>query len=230
MLPALPGASAPRPRAPVAPAVAFAAVLAGLLVTLPACGGTSTGGAPRTDRDLTGVVRRPPLEVGAVRLPDVSPEGAGGLMPMRARPDGLLVVYFGFTHCPDVCPTTLSDLGRALDRLDPSQRRRVRVAFVTVDPERDSARVMHAYLRHFVRGGHALRTEDPAQLAAAREAFRVTATRITYPGRDPDAYGFEHSAATYVVDAAGRVVLEWPFGTRPSDMETDLRTLLDRER
>jgi len=224
MMPAFPGSRAPLIRAPVA----LVAVLAAVLVTLPACGSTSTGGSRPADRGLTGVVRRPPLEVGAVRLPDVSSEGAGSLMAMRARPGGLLVVYFGFTHCPDVCPTTLSDLGRALDRLEPSQRRRVRVAFVTVDPERDSARVMHAYLRHFVQGGHALRTEDPAQLTAAREAFRVTATRITYPGQDPAAYGFEHSAATYVVDAAGRVILEWPFGTRPSDMEADLRALLQR--
>jgi protein SCO1/2 len=149
---------------------------------------------------------------------------------MRADPDGLLVVFFGFTHCPDVCPTTLSDIGRAQERLDRSERRRVQVAFVTIDPARDDARVMNAFLRHFTSGGHALRTDDPAQLERAKDAFRVTARRIAYPGGGPDEYGFEHTSTAYVVDDSGTVVVEWPFGTRPGDMAADLRLLLSRAR
>ncbi len=196
----------------------------GIAVALAACGGGSGTGSGT----LRGAVRHPPLRVGDVRLPDVSVEGSGRPMALRARTGGLLVVYFGFTHCPDVCPTTLSDLGRALERLEPAERRRVGVAFVTVDPERDDARVMNAYLRHFTDGGHALRTDDPALLETAKDAFGVTARRITYPGGDPDAYGFEHTATTYVVDDTGTVVVEWPFGTRPGDMAADLRLVLRR--
>jgi protein SCO1/2 len=199
----------------------------GLAIGVPvACGGDG----PRSPEALRGATRRPPLRVGEVSLPDVSPGGEGRDMPMRADPDGLLVVFFGFTHCPDVCPTTLSDIGRAQERLDRSERRRVQVAFVTIDPARDDARVMNAFLRHFTSGGHALRTDDPAQLERAKDAFRVTARRIAYPGGGPDEYGFEHTSTAYVVDDSGTVVVEWPFGTRPGDMAADLRLLLSRAR
>ena len=75
-------------------------------------------------------------------------------------------MYFGYTNCPDVCPTTMADLGAALDRLDDEDAARVDVAMVTVDPERDTA-VLADYVQSFVADAHAMATDDPAALRAA---------------------------------------------------------------
>lgn len=165
----------------------------------------------------------PAVDVSTVTLPDVSPGGGGAPFAMRAQPDGLLLVYFGFTSCPDVCPTTLADLrsarrdlGSASDRID--------VAMVTIDPARDTPANMNAYLGHFFESWHALYTEDPAVLQAAEEAFGVKAERTESSG---SFYAFDHTATVFVVDAAGRIVLQWPYGTEPDAMAADLGLLLD---
>jgi protein SCO1/2 len=206
-----------RGRAPRRHALRAAAV-AGLAIVLAACG--SDGAA----RSLSGVIRTPPLEVGDVVLPDETPGANGAPFEMRGPRDGLLVVYFGYTSCPDICPTTLSDIGRALRYLE-APARRVDVAMVTVDPERDSGEIIASYLDHFVRRGHALRTTDPVQQEAAQDAFRVIARKIP----EGDTYSMEHTAITYVVNDAGSVVLEWPFGTTSRDMSLDLEVLLERD-
>jgi protein SCO1 len=190
---------------------------------LGACGG-GNGDDRAAHQALSGVVRTPPLEVGTVSLPDETPGADGTPFVMRAQPGGLLLVYFGYTSCPDICPTTLSDIGRALQRLPAADRDRVVVAMATVDPNRDTATVMTSYLDHFVHGGHALRTTDPAQQQQAQDAFRVVAKRVD----DGTSYSFEHTAVTYVVDEHGTVVLEWPFGVSPAAMRDDLQTLLHR--
>ena len=172
---------------------------------------------------LKGVIRTPPLRVGDVELPDESPAGRGKPFAMRARPGGLLLVYFGYTACPDICPTTLADIGAALRGMD-AERRRIEVAMVTFDPARDTGDVISSYLDHFVEGGHALRTEDPEQLEAAESAFHVVARRV----EDGGTYSFEHTAMTYAVDENGTVLVEWPFGTTWEDMRSDIRLLLDR--
>jgi protein SCO1/2 len=203
------------------PRLVATAVLAA--VALSACGGD--GGADRARTGLSGAVRTPPLEVGAVSLPNESPGAAGAPFATRAVPGALLLVYFGFTSCPDICPTTLSDLGRSLQKLSPADRERVDVAMVTVDPDRDSGAVLTSYLDTFVEGGGvALRTTDPVQQQAAQDAFRVVARRVPEGSR----YTFEHTAVTYVVDDDGTVVLEWPFGTSPDSMRRDLEILLRR--
>ena len=86
-----------------------------------------------------------------------------------------MLVYFGYTSCPDVCPTSLADLGAALDRLSPQERRRVQVGMVTVDPKRDTPKVLTTYLGHFFEGTttHAFRTTDPAELARAERVLRA---------------------------------------------------------
>lgn len=202
-------------------AVVIAALVWGT-AALAGCGG-GTGREARGG--LSGAVRTPPLQVGSVILPDESPGAGGAPFEMRAEPGGLLLVYFGFTSCPDICPTTLSDVGRALQKLG-SERRRVEVAMVTVDPERDTGEVISSYLDHFVDGGHALRTTDPARQQAAQDAFRVVARRVP----DGATYTYEHTAVTYVVDERGEVVVEWPFGTAPDAMRRDLQVLLRRRR
>lgn len=184
-------------------------------------GGGLTAPAP----SLAGVVREPPLQVADVSLPDVSPPDGGAAMPMRAAPGELLLVYFGYTSCPDVCPTTMSDIRVAIEDLDAELAQRVQVAMVTVDPERDTPEVLSGYLGHFFTRSAALRTEDPDELAAAARAFGV---QFEVADHQPGAttYDVAHSAFTYVVDDTGSVVVEWPFGFENRHMTADLTTLL----
>ena len=201
----------------VLPLAVVAVVTASL--GLAACGGGSD--APTS---LQGIVRTPALQVASVTLPDESPLAAGAPFAMRAAKGGLLLAYFGYTNCPDVCPTTLSDIGQALRKLPAADRKKVEVAFTTVDPDRDSGEVLTNYLDHFVDGGHALRTTDAAQLQAAENAFGVTAKKVP----EGSSYSMEHTAITFVVDDTGKVVVEWPFGTKASAMTDDMRLLLSR--
>jgi protein SCO1/2 len=197
---------------------AAAAALLGVLVIVAGCGG---GGEQVSG--LKGFTRDPVPDVGSVSLPDVGPGGAGKAVPMKAGPGELLVVYFGFTSCPDVCPTTLGDVRGALGRLTPAERKRVEAAMVTVDPKRDTATVMRNYVGHFFTTWRAYRTTDSAALAAAERAFG--ASHSIQP-RTGGKYDVVHSAFTYVVDDEGRVVVEWPFAMPRRDIAADLSTLL----
>ncbi len=187
-------------------------------VALVGCGDDGDGG----DRSLAGVVREPALEVASVSMPTAT---AGSEMAMRADPGELLVVYFGYTSCPDICPTTMSDLSIAINDLPDDLADRVTVAFATVDPDRDTVDVVAGYLGHFFDGGIALRTEDSAQLDAAATAFGVQFEVAEHEPGD-ELYDVAHTAVTYVVDDTGTVAVEWPFGFTPDDMAADLDTLL----
>lgn len=192
------------------------AALAGLLALAAGCGDDAAGGS-----DLRGATRTPPLAVGDASLPDVTDEPPRPF-GFRAPEGRLLVVYFGYTHCPDVCPTTLADVRDALAELG-ADAAAVRVVFATVDPERDTPELLRSYLDHFTDDGRVLRTTDPDELQAAMDAFRARAWKEPHAGGD---YAMAHTASTYVVDATGTVVVEWPFGTGAEDMAHDLRLLL----
>lgn len=147
-------------------------------------------------------------------------------MAMRAPEGEFLLVYFGYTSCPDVCPTTMADISAALVDLPPDRADRVRVAMVTVDPERDTDEVLAGYLDHFFSRGVALRTEEAAELETAAAAFGVQWQIEEHePG---EAYDVAHTAVTYVVDDRGQVVVEWPFGFESEAMTSDLNMLLER--
>jgi protein SCO1/2 len=191
------------------------------IALLAACGDEGAG----DDATLKGAVRNPPLEVAAVRLPDVAHGGAE--VPMVAPAGELYLVYFGYTSCPDICPTTMSDLRVALEDLPDGLADRVTVAMATVDPERDTDEVLAGYLDHFFTDSLALRTDDPAALAAAAGVFGVQwEVEAHEPGA---AYSVGHTAVTYVVDDTGTVRVEWPFGLDHDAMTSDLTTLLREE-
>ena len=198
-----------RPR--LAIVLALAAVLAGLAVA--GCGGSS--------HRYAGLVRKPPPEVGALSLPDAV--RGGRPLAFRAQPKGLLLVFFGYTMCPDVCPTTLSDLGVAVRGLKPEEQARIQVAFVSVDPQRDTAPGLRHYIRSFFRDGHALRTDDAKQLAAVAQAFGAAYRVTTSKQGEVDVI---HSSFTYAVDASGKLRLQWGFGTTKQAVASDLRALL----
>jgi protein SCO1/2 len=160
--------------------------------------------------------------VGSVTLPDASNGGAA--LPMRAEPDGLLIVYFGYTSCPDVCPTTMSEVGQAIRALPTDLTARIDVAMVTLDPDRDTADRLTDYLGHFFARSHAVRTTDADQLDAAAAAFQVRfSVEEHQPGSD---YKVSHTAVTYGVDETGTVRVEWPFGMRSDAITSDLLILL----
>jgi len=192
------------------------------LLVVAACGDAQEA-AP--DTTLGGAVRVPALQVGAASLPDVAHGGAP--MAMEAPEGELLLVYFGYTSCPDVCPTTMNDVRVALEALPQALAARVSLAMVTVDPDRDTGAVLTAYLRSFFDDPHALRTDDPEALAATAETFTVQWEIEAHEAGEP--YAVAHTATTFVVDDSGTVVVEWPFGFEPEAMTADLTTLLQQE-
>ena len=191
--------------------------------TLTACG--SSDGAESEGKDaLLGMVRTPALSVGQVELLDVSgPEPES--MAMKAPADELLLVYFGYTSCPDICPTTMSDLSIAVNDLPPDLADRITIGMVTVDPDRDSAEVLDGYLGHFFDDPLPLQAADDAALTTAAKAFGVQFEVADHEPGDTD-YEVGHSAITYVVDDTGTVVVEWPFGFESEQMTEDLSTIL----
>lgn len=135
----------------------------------------------------------------------------------------LVVLFFGYTHCPDVCPTTLSDMAEAFKLMPDGASDKVQVLFVSVDPERDTPEVLKAYVPYFhptFLGLHG----SPTQVAQAAKDFRIVYRRHVEPGAS--GYLVDHSAGSYVLDGHGRLRLYLPFGHTPQDIAHDLLTLL----
>lgn len=193
-------------------------VLVGLaLVAMAACG--------EDEVTLQGVVRTPALEVADVRLPDADRDGE--LVALRPPAGELYLAYFGYTSCPDICPTTMSDIRVALGELPAELAQRVTVAMTTVDLERDTPEALAKYLGSFFDRKLALVPGDEAELAAAAEAFGV---RWEIEAHEPgEAYDVSHTAVTYVIDDTGTVVVEWPFGFESEAMTSDLQLLLRKD-
>lgn len=131
-----------------------------------------------------------------------------------------VVVFFGFTHCPDVCPTTLADVAQAVKQLGPDAER-VQVVFVTVDPERDTKEVLAKYVSAFDPRFLGLYGDAAATQRAAREF------KVYYEKRKTgDSYSVDHSGQSYVIDPQGRLRLFVRHDRIASDLPDDLRTLL----
>ncbi len=170
---------------------------------------------------LAGFVREPTPVVSQLSLPDVT--NGGEPLTFQAPEGELLLVYFGYTSCPDVCPTTLSDIRTALAELDEEDATDIGLAMATVDPERDVDEVIGGYVQSFVPDASGLRTTDDAELRAAADAFGVEYSVDT---NDQGEVEVIHSGSLYVVDDQGQLVLTWPFGTPVDDLVNDLRILM----
>ena len=134
----------------------------------------------------------------------------------------LVVLSFGYTHCPDICPTTLADFAAALKTLGPDAAR-VQVLFVTVDPERDTPEVLAKYVPAFDPAFLGLSGDAAATERAARE-FKIFYEKRS--GGAPGAYTVDHSAQYYVLDADGRLRLVGRHERIAQDLAADLRALL----
>jgi protein SCO1/2 len=133
------------------------------------------------------------------------------------------VLFFGYTQCPDVCPTTLADLASAVKRLG-ADSKRVQVLFVTVDPKRDTPELLREYVPAFDASFIGLRG-DAASTERVTRDFHVYAQERR--GATPDSYTVDHSAQSFVFDPQGRVRLVFGYGMKPEAMAADLRKLLD---
>jgi len=130
-------------------------------------------------------------------------------------------VFFGYTHCPDICPTTLFEMSEVLHALG-KDADRVNALFITVDPERDTASVMKDYLSSFdphLRGATGSRQE----IDAAEKAYRVYAKKVPTTNGD---YSMDHTALVYLMDKQGRFVAPFKLDRKPEAAAADLRRYL----
>ncbi|WP_433326426.1 SCO family protein [Spirillospora sp. CA-294931] len=197
--------------------------LAGLLLASAACSDTPEQAAASETRPASPykATRLP----GSYRTPDVTMTAADGRpYDLPARTKGkVTLLFFGFTNCPDVCPTTMADAAGALALLKPAERARVQVVFITADPKRDTPRVLADYLGRFDKSFVGLTGPIKTIMKAAADAK----TPITPPGPDAKGnYQVSHGSnvMTYGPDGAGRLMFPYQFGS--VDMAKDLRTLL----
>lgn len=131
------------------------------------------------------------------------------------------LVFFGFTHCPDVCPTTLFETSEVLERLK-EKGKSINVLFVTVDPERDTPEVMKSYIASFNAGIRGL-TGDRAAVDGMIKAYRVYARKVPTQGDD---YTMDHTAVVYLMDKDGRFVAPVNMKRKDSEIAADLARYL----
>ena len=216
-------------------------VAAWAMVLLAACGSSDSGSSDSgtsggtqqerpqeveevsPDRVLAGVVREPAPVVDETPIPSLTNEGDD--VVFRAQPDGLQVVYFGYTNCPDVCPTTMFDHTVSLRLLPDDMADQVDTVMVTVDPDRD-LELLTGYVQSFVPDAVAAGTSDPAVLAAAAEPFGVSYDVVE---ASDGSIEVSHSGFLYVVGDNGELLLAWPFGTSSEEMAADMFQLLTAE-
>jgi protein SCO1/2 len=166
------------------------------------------------------------------RTSDITGQGYGDVMSGLVGPDGrarsrddfrgrVTVLLFGFTHCPDICPTALLNLSAVLDQLG-EDRGLVQVAFITVDPERDTPEVLRDYTSSFGPNFVGL-SGNVAAIRQVAKAFKVFFQKIRLPGGD---YTMDHSVAMYVLDKRARARLMFTANRQLEDVAHDILKLL----
>ena len=134
-----------------------------------------------------------------------------------------VAVFFGYTHCPDVCPTTMSELAQVKKALG-ADGDKLQVLFISVDPERDTPTVLKAYMQAFDPSFLALYAASPEKLAALARDFKVFYQKVD--GKEPGRYSVDHTAASYLYDPQGRLRLFVRYGTPVQDWVDDIKLLL----
>ena len=137
----------------------------------------------------------------------------------------VVAVFFGFTHCPDACPTTLVEMAQVMRELG-ADAQRVQVLFVTIDPERDTPEVLKQYVPSFHPEFLGLCGDAEATARAAKEFKVFYQKQPLKEGR----YSMDHSAGTYVLDTDGRLRLFAPYGRGAEAILHDVRLLLAEKR
>ena len=136
--------------------------------------------------------------------------------------DKVVVLFFGYTQCPDVCPTSMAELAEVKKQLG-ADGAKLQGVFVTVDPERDTPEVLKAYMTNFDPSFLALRG-TPEQLAAMAKDYKIYYKKVD--GKTPTSYTMDHSAASYVYDTQGRLRLYTRYGSGIPALLSDVQLLL----
>lgn len=143
---------------------------------------------------------------------------------LSAQHGKVVALFFGFTHCDDTCPDTLAKLASSLHK-DGANADDAEIAFVTIDPQRDTPAVMHAYIRRFTGATIVGLTGTPAQVAAVENAYHVWSKKIPNP-RGSNDYDEAHSAFTFLIDRNGNQRMIHNDDDPQADFSADLATLL----
>lgn len=187
-------------------------IVAILVAGLAACG--RPGGGPDFKAiDITGADYAKTLELS---------DADGRPRTLADFKGKVAVIFFGYTQCPDVCPTTMAELAQVKKMLG-AEGALVQAVFVTVDPARDTAEVLKAYVASFGPDFIALRG-TPDEIKAAAKQFKVFYAKV--PGKTESSYTMDHTAGSYVFDTQGRVRLFTRYGTGAEALASDLRRLL----
>lgn len=195
----------PRTTRPLVIFTAFAASLAvGLFLTLWLVGGLRSVAAP-----------------AAIGGPFQLTDQSGQMVTDKDLKGKPTLIFFGFTHCPDVCPTSLFEMSEVLKAMG-KDADRVNTYFVSVDPERDTQAAMKDYLSSFDPHLKGL-TGDPASIAKVLSAYRVYAKKV--PLKDGD-YTMDHTALIYLMDRDGHFVSPFNLKRTPEEAATDLKRYL----
>lgn len=134
----------------------------------------------------------------------------------------VVVVFFGYTQCPDVCPTTMAELAQVKQLLGPDGDK-LQGIFITVDPERDTPELLKAYMGNFDASFLALRP-TMAQLPEVAKDFKIYYKKVD--GETPGSYSMDHSAGSYIFDGKGRIRLYTRYGSGAEALASDIRLLL----
>jgi len=138
----------------------------------------------------------------------------------------VVVLFFGYTQCPDVCPTTMVDMLQVMDKLGPD-RDKLQLLFVSVDPERDTPAVLKAYMTGFDPSFLGLYAGSPEKLAELARAFKIYYKKVE--GKTPASYTLDHTASSYIYDPQGRLRLNSRYGTPADAVAEDVKRLLKGE-
>lgn len=198
----------------VARRLILAGALAALLAAVGACDRAGPAKPAFHAIDITGADYARRLD-----LPDTE----GRVRTLAEFNGKVTVVFFGYTQCPDVCPTTMVELAGVKKALG-ADGARIQVVFVTLDPERDTPELLRAYVQNFGPDFIALRG-TPEQTKALAKEFKVYYGKV--PGSSEGSYTLDHTAGSYVFDASGRVRLFTRYGGGADALQQDLRLLLD---
>ncbi len=186
----------------------FAAIF--LALVLAACG---MGKPQFNNTDITGA------DYGkSLQLPDFN----GKVRTLADFKGSAVIVFFGFTQCPDVCPTTLAEM-KSVKQLLGEDAKRFQVLFVTVDPERDTPELLSRYVTAFDPTFLGLRGDPKATAEVAKE-FKVFYQKV--PGATPDTYSVDHTAGSYIFDPQGRLRLFVRHGQSADKIASDIKLLL----
>ena len=174
------------------------------------------------EASLRGTVYDPPIPAPDFTLTS----GDGQVFRLSEQRGRIVLLFFGYTSCPDVCPTTLAELKQVFQKLSSDEQERIRVFFITVDPQRDSPERVQQYASRFHPACIGLSGSEEV-LTPVWQAYGVY--REVLPAESASGYLVAHSAWIYLVDPEGNLRLTFPFGTPSEDILFDLKILLKKK-